>query len=405
MRVVIAGAGPAGAATAWLLARCGVEVLLVERESSFERVFRGEALMPSGVEALREMGLGEVLASAPGRLIESWNIHIDRVERFVVPEPISELGERAARVVSQPALLEGIVAAASRLPSFRFERGVRVHDLVRGAEGRVSGLVLETPQGRREERADLVIGCDGRGSLLRTRAGLELELLPEEYDVLWFKVPAPDSLRERCPVLLLVAARRHPVIAYPSWDGRLQCGLIVPKGGASRVLESDWLEETTAVLPVWLAEHVRSQRESIGEPIRLNVMVGRCRSWTVPGLLLLGDAVHPMSPVRAQGINLALRDAIVAANHLVPVLRAGGEARAVDEAARAVQAEREPEVVRAQTLQHRETRGQKDARQETWLYKLARSLAGVGRYRWAQRAWLDSQRELRFGTREVRLKV
>jgi 2-polyprenyl-6-methoxyphenol hydroxylase-like FAD-dependent oxidoreductase len=113
-----------------------------------------------------------------------------------------------------------------------------------------------------------------------------------------------------------------------------------------------------------------------------------------------------MSPVRAQGINLALRDAIVAANHLVPVLREGAEPSALDAACRAVQAEREPEIVRPQKLQIREAAGQGDARSGSWRFKFAKRAARLlGRYRWAQNAWLGRQHDLRFGSAEVKLRV
>ena len=144
-----------------------------------------------GIDALFEMGLEGMLESIPSRKVESWSIWIDGKEVFVIPEPVEELGDRAMRVVSQPALLKRMVEESSRYPSFSFERGVRVHDLIRDAAGRVVGAELETENGPQEARADLVVGCDGRGSLVRTRAGLELRLLPENYDVLWFKLPAP----------------------------------------------------------------------------------------------------------------------------------------------------------------------------------------------------------------------
>ena len=406
MKVLVVGAGPAGAATALLLARSGVDATLVEREGSFERVFRGEGLMPLGIDALFEMELGGALGSIPARKVESWNIFIDGEEVFVIPEPVEELGERSMRVVSQPALLELMVEQASRYPSFSFERGARVHDLIRDQNGCVVGAELETRSGAREVRADLVVGCDGRGSLVRKRAGLELELLPEQYDVLWFKAPAPERLREGCSIMIAVAAKEHPAICYTSWDGRLQYGLVMPKGGLKDIREKDWVGQAVRAAPSWLADHIVARRDEIEGPVRLNVLVGRAPRWTVPGVLLLGDAAHPMSPVRAQGINLALRDAVVAANHLVPVLSGGAGPDALDAACRALQAEREPEIVRAQKLQIREAQGQGDARSGSWRFQLTKRLARrMGRYRWAQNAWLKRQHDLRFGSREVKLRV
>ena len=343
---MVVGAGPAGAAVALLLARCGVDVRLVERERSFERVFRGEALMPLGIDALFEMRLGGALEAVPTRTVESWDIWIDGEEVFVIPEAAEELGERAMRVVSQPALLEFVVEEASRYPSFSFERGTRVRGLVRDKGNRVIGVELETGGGQEEARADLVIGCDGRGSIVRTRAGLALELLPEQYDVLWFKLPAPERLREGCSIMIAVAAKQHPALCYTSWDGRLQYGLVMPKGGLMELRGEDWVGRAARSAPPWLAEHLVTHRDEIEGPTRLNVFVGRAPEWAAPGVLLLGDAAHPMSPVRAQGINLALRDAVVAVNHLVPVHREDGEPGALDAACSAVQAEREPEIAR-----------------------------------------------------------
>jgi len=152
---------------------------------------------------------------------------------------------------------------------------------------------------------------------------------------------------------------------------------------------------------------MRQHRQDTTDPIRLNVMVGRCAQWTRPGLLLLGDAAHPMSPVRAQGVNLALRDAIVTANHLVSALQTGDPA-AVDTATQRVQTERLPEVVRSQTLQLRESESLDDIRNATWKLSLAQQLAPmVGRLpvasTVAQWAWLFRQRDLRFGSVPVQL--
>lgn len=405
--MVVVGAGPAGACLARLLARAGCPVVLAEREGDFERVFRGEGLLPSGVEACLQMGLGPLLAAIPSRELEAWDVVVGGREVFSVPEPRHETGPRATRVIPQPAFLEGVVAEAARHPGFRFERGVAVRGLLHEG-GRVAGVRLADREGERTLAADLVVGCDGRASVVRKRAGLELERLPGHFDVLWFKMPAPARLREGCRMLLMASPSRQ-CAAYTSWDGRLQVAMVIPKGAFARLRgslgEGGWVEAMAEAFPPWLAEHARSVRDAVEGPVPLDVIVGRAARWSAPGVLLLGDAAHPMSPVRAQGINHALRDAIVAANALVPALRAGASPEALDAAAARVQPEREPEVARAQTLQHRDTAGL-DSRAAPLLMGLARVLGPLlGRFAWARRAWLDQQRDLRFGTREVVLRV
>jgi 2-polyprenyl-6-methoxyphenol hydroxylase-like FAD-dependent oxidoreductase len=403
-QVLIVGAGPAGAALAFLLASRGLRVTLAERETNFARVFRGEALMPLGVDALYQMGLGKALSQLPARNVESWEFYVDGARLFRVDEPQVELGDRAARVVSQPALLERLVAEASRHPSFSFLPGANVRELLT-EDGRVVGVLAQTADGPRELRADVVIGCDGRGSVVRTRSGLGLALLPESYDVLWFKMPAPERLRGSCSVMMFGSVR-HTALCYTSWDDRLQYALLLPKGGYKSLRLTDWAKELGEPLPGWLAEHVLAVRDRLEGPVRLNVLVGRCPRWSTPGLLLLGDAAHPMSPVRAQGINIALRDALVAANHLVPIFGREDGPDALDAALRAAQEEREPEVVRAQTLQLRETRGQANTRLRPVMIATAKLLAPVlGRTQWARRRWLRQQHDLRFGSTDVRLRV
>ena len=405
MRTIVVGAGPAGAALSLLLARGGAEVLLVERETDFARVFRGEGLMPLGLEMLHEMGFREQLHQLPGDRLDAWDIHLDRMRVMHIEEPSRELGDLALRIVSQPALLSALVDEAKKYPAFTFRPGASARDLLRDGD-RVAGVVLSTPAGEETVRTDLVIGADGRASLIRKRAGLELRLLNESYDVLWFKLPVPEGLEGTNPIQIF-ASGAAAVLAYRSWDGRWQLAWMLPKGSWRSARERDWLAECATLLPAPLADHLLSHRDAVVGPSLLDVMVGRCPRWHIPGLLLLGDAAHPMSPIRAQGINMALRDAVVAANHLVPTLRAGGN---VDVALAAIQREREPEIVKAQTLQYREARGQRWARERPWLMKpmlalvpwMMRSDAIQG---FIQRSWLRQQRPLRMGIADVRLRV
>jgi 2-polyprenyl-6-methoxyphenol hydroxylase-like FAD-dependent oxidoreductase len=308
-------------------------------------------------------------------------------------------------VVSQTALLELLIAEAGRHPGFRYRPGTGVRDVLR-RDDRVAGVRVSRPQGEEEIAADLVVGCDGRSSLLRKRTGLGLQPLPESYDVLWFKLPRPKSLEGRHPVQIF-ASGADVVLAYASWDGRWQLAWMLPRGGWREARERDWLSECAALLPEPLAAHLLAERAALEGPVPLDVVVGRCPRWHRPGLLLLGDAAHPMSPVRAQGINMALRDALVAANHLVPALQGGAD---LAPALAAIQREREREIVPVQKLQSREVRGQRWARERPWLMKpllalvpaLMRSRALQGLI---QRSWLRQQRPLRMGVTEVRLRI
>ncbi|MEM6251505.1 MAG: FAD-dependent monooxygenase [Cyanobacteria bacterium P01_D01_bin.156] len=399
MSIIVVGAGPAGASLSYLLARAGIQVTLLEQETSFNRVFRGEGLMPAGMDALDQMGILPLLEDIPHRRLESWNIHLGGQEVFVIPEP--DLGKSSLSVVSQPALLEGFVTAAAKYDSFDFRTNCQVQDLL--WEGNhVVGVRVKTDHKVSELRADLVIGCDGRGSLVRRKAKLNIELQPDQYDVLWFKLPAPDRLKNTCQFYLMAKAQQHPASCYTSWDGQLQYGLILPKGGLGQLKNTDWLTVAAHAAPEWLANHVLSQRQAVSTPVQLNVVVGQCPKWWRSGLLLLGDAAHPMSPVRAQGINLALRDAIIAVNYLVPAWELGSAA--VDNALAAIQKDRVPEVMRSQALQLREAHSLKLVRSSPWkLAAVQKVLPWIGQFSWIQHAWLARQHDLRYGSQPVKL--
>jgi 2-polyprenyl-6-methoxyphenol hydroxylase-like FAD-dependent oxidoreductase len=351
--VVVVGAGPGGASLAWLLARAGIRVTLLERQSDFAREFRGEVLMPSGIDALSQMGLEKAFAGVPQCEVGAIEAYRDGRRLFRLELDEAFLGGPPPRAVSQPAMLEMLVAEAARHPSFRLERGATVRDLVYEGE-RIAGVRAALPDGEREVRGDLVVGADGRASILRRRAGLHEERFPVSFDVVWVKVALPAAFADAPPIRAYLG-RGHLLICFRSYDDRLQIGWIIEKGAFGdlrrRGAES-WIEEMAEHVSEDLAGHLRTQREALGRPFLLDAISDRLERWTAPGLLMIGDAAHPMSPVGAQGINIALRDAIVAANWLVPALSNGSPAPdALDAATRGFQSERLPEVSEIQRLQ------------------------------------------------------
>lgn len=403
-QVIVVGAGPAGASLALLLAQRGVGVMLLERHTDFAREFRGEVLLPGGLDALQQIGVWDDFAHVDQVQLELLELYVARRRRVRVGLDAVGFGELAPRWVSQPALLEMLVARAAAFPNFRLERGATVRALVQEGD-RTVGVRALLADGERELRADLVVGADGRSSAVRRRAELPERQDPTPIDVVWCKVSLPEyAHREK--VFRGYLGGGHLLLAAPVYDGTLQLGWVIRKGAFGELRESGmegFLHEMANHVSPDLADHLRRHARDVTQPFLLATVSDCVTEWSRPGLLVIGDAAHTMSPAGAQGINIALRDAIVAANHLVPALREGAGPAAIDAAARAVQVERMPEI---RTIQAMQARVPRIVLNDAWWAQLAlRALpivlgSGIGaRMRGA------FFRRMAFGVTEVRLAV
>ncbi|MCI0630802.1 MAG: FAD-dependent oxidoreductase [Phycisphaerales bacterium] len=408
-RVIIVGAGPAGAALAYLLAKHGVAVTLIERQRDFEREFRGEILMPSGREVFHQIGLDKQFEALPVRELRRLKVNL-RGKPLMEIELTSLLGREVAfRAVSQPAMLEMLVGEASRFDGFEFHRGASVRELIR-ENGRVIGVRGSIAGKPIEVRGALVIGADGRASTIR-RTG-EFDDSPASgstpdqfFDIVWCKAPLPAGAAAYDGARLFLG-RGHFALVYPTFDDTLQIAWVIRKGSIGELRKcgvEEWVSDMAEHVSPELGTHLRANLGEIKHPFLLDVVCFMLRKWTAPGLLLIGDAAHPMSPVGGQGINIALRDAIVAANHLVPVLREGGSIEAIDRECEAVEAERMPEVDRIQRLQQQPPRV---LFAPTWLSRMVIGafpiIARTGLLRRTARGLLG---EFAFGVRDVRLTL
>jgi 2-polyprenyl-6-methoxyphenol hydroxylase-like FAD-dependent oxidoreductase len=401
--VVIVGAGPAGAVLAHLLATRGVEVTLLERQTDFGREFRGEALAPSGIEVLECLEMDEQLAKVPQITPTSFEFFADRKRVFRIEVDSADDPGPLPRIFSQPALLETIVAETQRRSDMRFERGASVKSLLR-EDGRVVGLRVRTPQGERSIDADLVIGCDGRASIVRRQAELEVANQDLPMDILWAKLPAPEVWRGES-IARFCMGKGHLFISYIAYDGLMQIAWIIKKGSFGELRQrdpGDWVLDMAEHVPPDLSDHLRKHKDELVRPFLLSTTADCVRQWSLPGVLVLGDAAHTMSPVGGQGINVALRDAVVAANHLVPALTGGGSLASIDAAAVRIERERMPEVSAIQALQANPPRVVlSNAR---WA-ELARQLPKLMRFAPVRALAQSAARPFLFGTADVRLRV
>ncbi|MGB5136235.1 MAG: FAD-dependent monooxygenase [Prochlorococcaceae cyanobacterium] len=388
------GAGPAGASLALRLCRAGQAVTLVEAAESLDRQFRGEALMPHGLEALEAMGLLPLASAIPQRRLRGWCFVLEKRELFRLIEPLETLPDAAAcTLISQPALLRHWLAELRSLPGARVLLGRRAASLLL-ENGRVAGVRLDDGQ---TLTARLVVAADGRASRLRQQAGLPLRRLGDAIEVLWFRLEGHDpSPLQGCFTTVIGAGGLFS--AFDSASGGVQLGWVPEREETS----GDWAERLAALSPPALAAWLRDAAGALREPVRLRVEVGQAERWWRPGLLLLGDAAHPMSPVRAQGINLALRDACTAAEELLKALEGHKEEpQRLDGALARIEACRRPECDTIQKLQAEETRRGLLLRRQGWLRRaLALNAPWLGAL--VAERWRRQQLPLRLGVTNLR---
>ena len=397
-QVIIVGAGPTGATLALLLVKRGVSVTLIEASRNFQRLFRGEALMPSGLNAIEQMNLSAILEDIPCKPLDGWEFLLNGQTLFSVAEPI-ETGGKPCTLVSQPHFLAALVEQASNYEQFELIQGEPVRDIIKDELDRVSGVKLSKEQ---EIKADLVIAADGRNSVVRQKAGLHLQKFSSNIDILWFELAKDDSSDwlNSANIFYSILQECYGFGLFQGATGKLQIGWRLHQDDNLDWQNIDWAEMLAQNSPPWLQKHLQAYSETISQPKLLSVIVGRGDRWSLPGLLLLGDAVHPMSPIRAQGINMALRDVVVAANYLVPQLIKETDLQAIDALLPRIQAAREPEIIRIQQLQAEELAQGELLRSSAFIRWGAKQFAPLIRP-FIRHSWLKRQQQLRQGITKI----
>lgn len=315
----IVGGGPAGMVLGLLLARAGVEVVVLEKHADFLRDFRGDTIHPSTLEIVHELGLIDDFLARPHQEASRLSAVVGGVE--VPVADFSHLPTRCRFLAFMPQwdFLDFVADHARCYPTFRLRMRAEVVDLIT-RDGVVVGVRAQTADGSLEVRAPLTIGADGRHSVVRDRGGLEVEDLGAPMDVLWMRL----SRRPGDPDQPLGRFDRGRIFVMIYRGEYWQCGFVIPKGAGDEVhgrgLEA-FRGEIVEVAP-FLADRVE-ELQSWDDVKLLTVAVDRLRTWHRPGLLCIGDAAHAMSPVGGVGINLAIQDAVAAANVLAGPLREG----------------------------------------------------------------------------------
>jgi len=350
--VAIIGGGPGGATLANILASRGVSTVLVERQKDFSKEFRGEGLMPSGNEVLEQIGFN--LDDVDYRKVEEINLFY-KGELEANPE-IDFLRRGELRWVSQPQLLEKLIEKASCFDNFIFYRGYKAQDLIY-SEDRVDGVLITDGNDEVSIKAKVVIGFDGRTSMVRRKLNFEVKEYKLQPDVLWFKIPYPEKFIPGSQAFFSLFPKSF-LVAVPVYDEKLQVGWIIPAGSYGELRkkgQEKWIQYIKEKSPKGFADHLQKclDEKLISDPFILKMTLDRVKKWHKKGALLLGDAAHTMNAVGGQGLNIALRDAVVCANHLVPLMNGNPSNASLDKAFDAIEKERISEVSQVQEIQSR----------------------------------------------------
>jgi 2-polyprenyl-6-methoxyphenol hydroxylase-like FAD-dependent oxidoreductase len=346
-RVCIAGAGPAGMMLGLLLARAGVDVVVLEKHADFFRDFRGDTVHPSTLNLVDQLGLRSAFDSIPHKPLPRMDVVVNGIRIHAVDFSSLPQPNRFLALMPQWDLLSMLAEAASRSPHFELLMSTEAVGLIR-RDGRVVGVQARGPEGGLQIDAELTIAADGRDSTVRSALGLHEKEYGVPVDVTWFRLDRPAG---ELPDTLGYLSEKGLLITIPRPD-YFQCGLVIPKGSFTSLQESGlgaFRQRIISAAPR-LADAV-SGLQSWDEVRLLSVQIDRLESWTAPGALCIGDAAHAMSPVFGVGINYAIQDAVAAANLLVPVLRATASPLAIDAATHAVQQRRERPTALMQRVQ------------------------------------------------------
>ncbi len=315
----VVGGGPAGIMLGYLLARSGVEVMVLEKHADFNRDFRGDTVHPSTLEVMDELGLLDEFLKVPHQRVGSIG---GRVADYAFrAADFTHLHTRCKFIALMPQwdFLNFLSDRAKRFPRFQLRMQYQAAGLIRSGQ-RIVGVEAQSPEGPVRILADLVVGCDGRHSTMRQAAGFEVQEFGVPIDVLWFHI----SRQEHDPEQALGNVNYGKVLILISRGDYFQAGLIIRKGSFEQVKAAglDAFQTTIARIAPYLGGRV-GELQSWDQISLLTVQINRLRKWHRPGLLCIGDAAHAMSPAGGVGINLAIQDAVATANLLAGPLREG----------------------------------------------------------------------------------
>jgi len=340
----IAGGGPAGMVLGFLLARAGIEVLVLEKHADFFRDFRGDTIHPSTFELMYELGLLEDFLRRPHQQLPTLGAAVDDFSVTIADFSHLPVHCKFVGLMPQWDFLNFIAEKAKAYPQFHLRMESEVTDLLI-EDDRVVGVRAKTLDGDREFRANLIVAADGRHSIVRAKAGFEVLDLGAPIDVLWMRVsrlptdPAQTLGRFRTGKLLVTLDRGD------YW----QCAYVIPKGGLEAIQKRGlpaFRQDLETVAP--FLQGRTSELKDWSDIKLLSVAVDRLSHWSRNGLLCIGDSAHAMSPIGGVGINLAIQDAVAAANILAPALSTGAS---TDDLLQKVQARREFPTRMTQRLQ------------------------------------------------------
>jgi len=316
-RCCIVGGGPAGLMLGLLLARAGVDVVVLEKHADFLRDFRGDTIHPSTLEVMSELGVLDGLLKLPHQKVARLNAQFGNASLPIAD--FSRLPTRCKFIAMMPQwdFLNFLVAQGTRYPSFKICMSTEVNGLIEDGD-RIIGARAATKEGPLDLRADLVVGADGRNSTVRDKAGLKVDEFGAPMDVLWFRL----SRRASDPEDTMGRFDAGRIFVMINRADYWQCAYVIPKGTAEQVRKGGLEAFREGVAKV--APFARDRVHEIATWDHVNLLtvrVDRLPCWYRSGLLCIGDAAHAMSPVGGVGINLAIQDAVATANILASPLR------------------------------------------------------------------------------------